>query len=165
MRILLSVTIKGDIEYCKNLSKYIKNCLEENNHDVDIIVCSEEDFFSEEEEKIFKLAIENANDYELVIEILLNAAANTRERCEFFYKSTIGKKYATKMQERLAEIFKDCRISKREDFYMLNQTKAPAIILKMFFCTNPTEWKYAVKNKERIAKLIANGISDIQRGV
>ena len=157
MRILLSVTIKGDIVYCKSLSKYIKNCLEENNHDVDIIVCSEEDF-SEEEEKIFKLAIENVNDYELVIEIILNAA-NTRECCEFFYKSTIGKKYATKMQERLAEIFKDCRISKREDFYMLNQTKAPAIILEMFFCTNPTEWKYAISNKEMIAKLIANGIS------
>lgn len=156
MRILLSVTIKGDIEYCKNLSKYIKNCLEENNHDVDIIVCSEEDF-SEEEEKIFKLAIENANDYELVIEILLNDA-NTRERCEFFYKSTIGKKYATKMQERLAEIFKGCRISKREDFYMLNQTKAPAIILEMFFCTNPTELKYTISNKEMIAKLIANGV-------
>lgn len=158
MRILLSVTNKENSIYCKSLSKYIKNSLEENNHDVDVIVCSEEDF-SEEEEKIFKLAIEKVNNYELVIEVRLSVAnLKIEERCEFFYKSTIGKKYATKVQEQLAGIFKDCRISKREDFYMLNQTKAPAIILEMFFCTNQTEWKYAINNKEMIAKLIANGV-------
>ena len=145
MRILLSVTNKENSIYCKSLSKYIKNSLEENNHDV--------------EEKIFKLAIEKVNNYELVIEVRLSVAnLKIEERCEFFYKSTTGKKYATKVQEQLAEIFKDCRISKREDFYMLNQTKAPAIILEMFFCTSPTECKYAINNKEKIAKMIAGGI-------
>ena len=149
----------NEYTYCKSLSKYVEKYLEANGHEVDRVVCPEGKFTKSTDERTYKLAIEHATCYDLVIELHLNAAVRkTTEGCMVLYKSTKGKKYATKVQKQLAKVFKDKGIVKRNDLYMLNQTKAPAIILETFFCTNPKEWGYAVENKAKIAKLIANGI-------
>lgn len=149
----------NEYKYCKSLSKYVKNALEANGHEVDRVVCPEGQFTKSTEEKSYKLAIEHATSYDLVIELHLNAASTkTAEGCEVLYKSVTGKKYATKVQKKLAKVFKDRGIKKRDDLYMLNQTKAPAIIIEPFFCTNQKEWLYAKKNKNKIAKLVAKGV-------
>ena len=150
----------NEYTYCKSLSKYGKKYLEANGHEVDRVVCPEKTFSKATDERAYKLAIEHATDYDLVIELHLNAAGTkTAEGCEVLYKSTNGKKYATKVQKQLAKVFKDRGIAKRDNLYILNQTKAPAGLVEVFFCTNPKEWKYAVEHKAKIAKLIANGIS------
>ena len=149
----------NEYKYCKSLSKYLKKYLEENGHDVDRVVCPEGLFEKIGKERTYTLAIEHANNYDLVIELHLNAAGTkTAQGTEVLYKSATGKKYATKLQKQLAKVFKDRGIVKRDDLYMLNQTKAPAVILEPFFCTNPIEWKYAMEHKAKIAKLIAKGI-------
>lgn len=149
----------NEYKYCKSLSKYVKKYLEANGHDVNRLVCPEGTFAKATDERTYKLAIEHATDYNLVIELHLNAAGTkTAEGCEVLYKSTNGKKYASKIQKQLAKVFKDRGIVKRDNLYILNQTKAPAVLVEVFFCTNPKEWKYAINNKEKIAKLIANGI-------
>lgn len=151
----------NEYTYCKSLSKYVKKYLEANGHEVDRVVCPEGKFTKSTDERTYKLAIEHATSYDLVMELHLNAAATkTAEGCEVLYKSANGKKYASKVQKQLAKVFKSRGIVKRDNLYMLNQTNAPAIILEPFFCTNPKEWKYAVENKAKIAKLIANGIRD-----
>lgn len=152
----------NEYKYCKSLSKYVKNALEANGHEVDRIVCPERQFSKFAEEKTYKLAIEHATSYDLVMELHLNAAGTkTAEGCEVLYKSAKGKRYADNIQKQLAKVFKDRGTKKRDDLYMLNKTKAVALILEPFFCTNPKEWKYAkkLKNKKKIAKLIANGIN------
>lgn len=148
----------NEYEYCKSLSTYLKKALQANKHEVDRVVCPEKTFTSSTQEKQYKLAIEHATNYDLVIELHLNAASATAQGCETLYKSANGKKYATKVQKQLSKMFKDRGTVKRDNLYMLNQTKAPAIILEPFFCTNPKEWKYAEKHKAKIAKLIATGI-------
>ncbi|MBQ3600577.1 MAG: N-acetylmuramoyl-L-alanine amidase [Lachnospiraceae bacterium] len=149
----------NEYKYCKSLSKYVKKYLEANGHDVNRLVCPEGTFAKATDERTYKLAIEHATDYDLVIELHLNAAiTKTAQGCEVLYKSTNGKKYASKIQKQLAKVFKDRGIVKRDNLYILNQTKAPAVLVEVFFCTNPKEWKYAINNKEKIAKLIANGI-------
>ena len=151
----------NEYTYCKNLSKYVKKYLEAKGHEVDRVVCPEGLFSKSTDEKEYKLAIERATNYDLVIELHLNASDNKKaEGCEVLYKSTTGKKYANEIQKQLAKVFKDRDIKKCDNLYMLNATKAPAIILETFFCTNQKEWKFArrPKNKEKIAKLIANGI-------
>lgn len=150
----------NEYKYCKSLSKYLEKALEANGHEVDRVVCPERTFTSAAQERTYKLAIEHATRYDLVIELHLNAASAKAEGCEVLYKSEKGKKYAAKIQKQLAKLFVDRGIKKCDNLYMLNATKAPALILEVFFCTNPKEWKYAIrpKNKEKIAKLIANGI-------
>lgn len=150
----------NEYKYCKSLSKYLKKYLEANGHDVNRVVCPEGTFVKVTDERTYKLTIEHATDYDLVIELHLNAAGTkTAEGCEVLYKSNNGKKYATKIQKQLVKAFKDRGIIKRDNLYILNQTKAPAVLVEVFFCTNPKEWKYAVEHKAKIAKLIANGIS------
>ena len=93
------------------------------------------------------------------MELHLNAAAtSTAEGCEVLYKTSKGKKYADKIQKQLSTVFNNRGTVKRDNLYMLNQTKAPALILEPFFCTNPKEWEYAMEHKAKIAKLIAKGI-------
>lgn len=149
----------NEYTYCKSLSKYVKKYLESNGHEVDRVVCPEGKFTKSTDERTYKLAIEHTTRYDLVIELHLNAAGTkTAKGCEVLYKSIKGKKYANKIQKQLSKVFKNRGTVKRDDLYMLNQTKAPAIILETFFCTNPNEWEYAVEHKAKIAKLIANGI-------
>ena len=149
----------NEYTYCKSLSKYVEKELEANGHEVDRVVCPEGKFTKYTEEKTYKLAIEHATRYDLVIELHLNAAAtNVAEGCEVLYKSSKGEKYAVKIQKQLAKVFKNRGVVKRDNLYMLNQTKAPAIIMEPFFCTNPKEWEYASDHKTKIAKLIANGV-------
>lgn len=145
--------------YCKSLSTYVKKYLEANGHEVDKVVCPEKVFEKWQQERSYKLAIERATNYDLAIELHLNAADSKKaEGCEVLYKSAKGKKYADKVQKQLAKVFRDRGTKKSDNLYMLNQTKAPAIILEPFFCTNPKEWKYAAKHKIKIAELIATGI-------
>lgn len=149
----------NEYTYCKSLSKYVEKYLEANGHEVDRVVCPEGKFTKTTDERTYKLAIEHATCYDLVIELHLNAAGTkTAEGCEVLYKSVNGKKYASKVQKQLSKMFKDRGIVKRDNLYILNQTKAPAILIEVFFCTNRAEWKKGNANKEKIAKLIATGI-------
>ena len=151
----------GGNEYIfnKSFSKYVKSALEAKGHEVDRIVCPEGKFTKAADEKTYKLAIEHATNYDLVIELHLNAAANkSANGCEVLYKSSKGKKYADKVQKQLSKAFRNRGAKQSNSLYILNQTKAPAILIELFFCTNKSEWQYAVKNKKQIAELIADAI-------
>lgn len=150
----------GGNEYIfnKSFSKYLKAALEAKGHEVDRVVCPEGLFTSWKDERKYKLAIEHATDYDLVIELHLNAATPTAEGCEVLYVSAKGKKYADRVQKQLAKVFKNRGAKKRTGLYMLNETRRPCIMLETFFCTNKEEWNYAVKNKKKIATLIAKAI-------
>lgn len=148
----------NEYKYNKYMSVYLKEELEKLGHEVDRVVCPERLFTKCTEEKKYKLSIEKSTKYDLCIELHLNAAMPSAEGCEVLYKSAAGKKYAEKVQKQLSKVFKSRGIQKRDNLYMLNATRCPCIIIETFFCTNKAEWNFAVKNKKKIAKLIATGI-------
>ncbi len=57
---------------------------------------------------------------------------------------------------RLAAVFKNNGIQKRDDLYMLNGTKPTAIMLETFFCDSSADC--ALAEKTDVALLIAEGI-------
>ncbi len=150
----------NEYKWCKAFSKQVKNALEANGHKVTRIVCPEKKFTSWTQERTYKLNIINKEDYDLVIELHLNAASPSAQGCEVLYKSTTGKKYAAQVQKQLASIFKDRGINKRTDLYILNGTKPPAILLETFFCTSKSDYKKArgLAKRKKLAKLVAKGI-------
>ena len=149
----------NEYKFCKSLSTYLKKELQAKGHEVDRVVCPEGVFTKSTEEKQYKLAIEKATKYDLTIELHLNASSNINaEGCEVLYKTANGKKYADKIQKKLATLFKDRGVKQRNDLYILNQTRSPAVLIEVFFCTNKKEWKYAKANKEKIAKVIAKAL-------
>lgn len=97
-----------------------------------------------------------------MIELHLNAAAPSAYGTEVLYKSTTGKKYAEQVQKQLAKIFRNRGAKQRNDLYILNGTKPPAILLETFFCTNASDYKKAKGyiNRNKIAKLVVKGIQN-----
>lgn len=150
----------NEYKWCKAFSKEVANALKKNGHTVKRVVCPEKKFTSSIQEKTYKLNLLNQGGYDLVMELHLNSSMPSAEGTEVLYKSEEGKKQAKKIQKKLATVFRDRGIKERDDLYMLNGTKATALILETFFCTNKKEYKKAKgeKNRKKIAKLVADGI-------
>ena len=149
----------NEYEFNKALAPLIAKYLKLKGHTVDIIVCPERKFKVSTEEKDYKLNIVNNGEYSLVIELHLNASNSpSASGCEVLYLSDRGKAYANRIQAELANMFKSRGIVKRDNLYMLTQTKPVSIMLETFFCTNSEECLLANNNKTRLAKAIANGI-------
>ena len=149
----------GILEYAYNkgiverVAKYLKGA----GHEADVLICPELRFSKSSEEKSYKLNYERQEDYDLVCELHLNASALHNARgCEVLYKSEKGKVFAQRIQERLATIFKDRGIKKRDNLYMLTQTEAPAVIVESFFCDSAADCELA--EKKDVALEIAKGI-------
>ena len=150
----------NEYKWCKSFSNRLAAALKKNGHTVKKIICPEKKFTSSKQEKPYKLNQINSGNFDLVIELHLNAASPSAKGTEVLYTSSAGKKYAKKVQKQLSAIFLDRGIKRRDDLYILNGTKPPAILLETFFCTNKNDYKKAkgILNRQKLAKRIAKGI-------
>lgn len=152
----------NEYKYCKEFAKVLKQHLVAAGHTVAILRVPEKTVINQTAEKKYKLARYNKG-YDLNLELHLNAASNaTAEGTETLYKSVMGKKYATAICKSLTELWTNRGPKQRTDLYFLNATKAPAVLIEMFFCTNPYEWKKAQKNKRKMARLITEAINSVK---
>lgn len=153
----------NEYKFNKKFIKQIAKQLRKKKYKVDVVKCPERKFDEWEDERRYKLSYLNARDYDLIIELHLNAIPNPNAHgAEVLYKSSTGKKYAKAIQKELGVVFLNRGIAQRTDLYMLNGTKDPAIILETFFCTSKSDYKKAntLGKRTKIAKLIANGIEN-----
>lgn len=150
----------NEYKWCKSFSKQLSSALKKNGHKVKRIVCPEKKFRYSTDEKNYKLNMINSGDFDLVIELHLNAASPSAKGTEVLYKSSAGKKIAERVQKQLSTVFRDRGIKNRTDLYILNGTKPPAILIETFFCTNKYDYAKAkgLIKKKKLAKLIAKGI-------
>ena len=150
----------NEYKWNRAFSKQLVSALKKNGHKVTRIICPEKEFTSSSQEKSYKLNKINGRNFDLVIELHLNAATPSAKGTEVLYKSSTGKKYAEKVQKQLATIFTDRGVKKRDDLYILNGTKPPAILLETFFCTNKNDYKKGkgLAKRTKLAKLVAKGI-------
>lgn len=148
----------NEYRYCKKLAYLLGQFLIQKGHEVELVICPEYQFKDAEEEKRYKLAAENGGAYDLCVELHLNAyedkAANGSEVC---YKTNRGKPYAVSVTNKLGMRFKNRGAKKRDNLYMLNKTKAPAILVECFFCTNMEDCTRG-EDTGAVANLIAEGI-------
>ncbi|EMJ5758845.1 N-acetylmuramoyl-L-alanine amidase [Clostridioides difficile] len=105
--------------------------------------------------------IANKQDIDLAVQIHFNANKTTLNAMgtETIYKTNNGKVYAERVNEKLATIFKNrgAKLDVR-GLYWLSHTKAPAILIEVCFVDSKTDTDYYTKNKNTVAKLIAEGI-------
>lgn len=150
----------NEYKWCKAFSKQVASALKANGHSVTRIVCPEKKFTSGKEERTYKLNKINGGNYDLVMELHLNAADPRAKGTEGLYKSSTGKKFAQKVQTQLSTVFFNRGTKQRSDLYILNGTKPPAILLEIFFCTNKNDYKKAkgLTKRRKLARLVAKGI-------
>ena len=150
-----------EYNYCKGFGKnYLVPALNKAGHDVDLIICPEKIFTSSKQEKEYKLSRINKENYDLVMELHLNAAQPSANGTEVLYYSNTGKEYAERICKALGKVYKNRGAKQRKDLYILNGTKPTAVLLELFFCTNKEDYLkgHGKKNATKLAKLIANVI-------
>ena len=152
-------SIKNEYLTMKKLAPYIKKYLEQEGHKVDVIICPELKFNKSTEEKNYKLNIVNKNNYDLLIELHMNAFNTTAKGTEVLYISNKGYEFAKRIEYKLSTIFDGRGVKKRDDLYILRESKCPAILLEICFCDNKKDCDlYDKAGDDKIAKLIAEGI-------
>ncbi|MCE4878393.1 N-acetylmuramoyl-L-alanine amidase [Clostridioides difficile] len=105
--------------------------------------------------------IANKQNVDVAVQIHFNADHTTLDKMgtETIYKTNNGKKYADRVNKKLATVFKN-RGAKSDvrGLYWLSHTKAPAILIEVCFVDSKADTDYYIKNKNTVAKLIAEGI-------
>ncbi|HBG7261455.1 TPA: N-acetylmuramoyl-L-alanine amidase [Clostridioides difficile] len=105
--------------------------------------------------------IANKQNVDLAVQIHFNANKTTLNPMgtETIYKTNKGKVYADRVNTKLATVFKN-RGAKSDvrGLYWLSHTKAPAILIEVCFVDSKADTDYYIKNKNTVAKLIAEGI-------
>lgn len=102
----------------------------------------------------------NDNDVDEVVSIHFNASRSKKGRgCETYYISSAGKRIAGRVQKELVKLgFRDRGI-KRGGFYILRNTKAPAILVEVAFCDNANDMALIEKfGYDTIANAIVLGL-------
>ena len=143
------------------LAKYIVNYLKKLGHEADYHeVNSGSDYINQQAKKA------NEKKYDVVVQIHFNSSDNaTANGTEVIYRSSKGKVFAQRVQDKLKTEFKDRKIKHdindlKRDLGWLRLTNAPAILIETCFVSNKADTDKYTSNREKIAKLIAEGITD-----
>ena len=108
----------------------------------------------------------NSKNYDLVVQIHFNSSDNAAANgTEVIYRSSKGKVFAQKVQDKLKTEFKDRKIKHdindlKRDLGWLRLTNPPAILIETCFVSNKSDTDKYTSNREKIAKLIAEGIAN-----
>ena len=114
-----------------------------------------------EDEINYYISHANAKNFDLVVQLHLNAYDEKAKGCEVWYypSSSMGMKYANGVCNRLGLVWRKRGIKESETLYWLRKTKSPSILIESFFCDNANDYLTAVKlGLDEHAKLIVEGI-------
>ena len=143
------------------LAKFVVEYLKKLGHKVDYHeVNSGSDYIEQQAKKA------NSKNYDVVVQIHFNSSDNaTANGTEVIYRSSKGKVFAQKVQDKLKTEFKDRKIKHdinelKRDLGWLRLTKPPAILIETCFVSNKSDTDKYTSNREKIAKLIAEGIAN-----
>lgn len=149
--------------YNKKLVDYVAKYLRSAGHTVDVIIIPEKTMpvkNSTVAEMNYKIPRENAGNYDLAVELHLNAFNGQAHGTEVYYKTEKGRPYAERVVNKLSQYFTNRGAIKRDNLYMLNRTKAPAILIESFFCDSKSDYEKAKQvGYNNVAIAIAEGIN------
>lgn len=143
------------------LAKFIVEHLKKLGHEVDYHeVNSGSDYINQQTKKA------NSKKYDVVVQIHFNCSDNaTANGTEVIYRSSKGKVFAQRVQDKLKAEFKDRKIKHdindlKRDLGWLRLTKPPAILIETCFVSNKSDTDKYTSDRKKIAKLIAEGIAN-----
>lgn len=151
----------NEYNYNKELLPYIKKWCEKKGIECYTDTPEIGKLHSLEDEINYYISHANAKNYDLVVQLHLNACNETAEGCEVWYytNSKKGKDYATTVVNELGTIWKNRGVKNSTTLYWLKKTSSPAILIESFFCDKATDYLKSVKlGMDTHAKLIVEGI-------
>ncbi|MGB3761274.1 MAG: N-acetylmuramoyl-L-alanine amidase [Rivularia sp. (in: cyanobacteria)] len=108
-----------------------------------------------------RVQIANNNNVDVVVSIHFNASKGGRGRgTETYYISRSGRKFAKSVNNELVKLGFRNRGSKHGSWYLLRNTKAPAILIEVAFCDNASDMDLVDKvGLDAIANAIVCGLT------
>lgn len=138
----------------------LANYLRSQGHTVDIIEIVERLMVNGKQEKDFvtRAKLANQKDYDLLVEIHFNDAIPTGHGTEVYYKSEKGKIFAEKIVNSISALgYRNRGAKYRDDLYILNSTKAVAVLVECCFVNSNED--FTRYNPDKMALAIATGIT------
>lgn len=155
-------TSKGGVneyKYNKALAPYVVKWLQAAGHKATLCIAPEGKLHSLNDEINYFIGEENKANYDLAVQLHLNASNGAGHGAEAYAYNEAGKKTAAAICSKLGTVWTNRGAKISTGLYWTRKTKAKAVLIESFFCDNSDDYAKAKKlGYDAHGKLIAEGI-------
>lgn len=149
----------NEYKYNKALAPYVVKWLETAGHKATLCIAPEGKLHSLNDEINYFIGLENKGDYDLAVQLHLNAFNTKACGTEAYAYNSEGLKVAEAICKKLGTVWKNRGAQIKTGLYWTRKTKAKAVLIESFFCDNASDYAKAKKlGYDAHGKLIAEGI-------
>lgn len=149
----------NEYKYNKDLAPYVVKWLKAAGHKATMCIAPEGQLHSLAEEIDYFISEEHRQDYDLAIQLHLNAFNGTAHGCEAYAYNEAGLEVADAICKKLGTVWTNRGPQIKTGLYWTRKTKAKAVLIESFFCDSASDYEKAKKlGMDAHGKLIAEGI-------
>ena len=149
----------NEYKYNKELAPYVVKWLQKAGHKATLCIAPEGQLHSLNDEINYFIGEEGKQNYDLSVQLHLNAFNGSAHGCEAYAYNEAGKEVAARICEKLGTIWDNRGPQIKTGLYWTRKTKAKAVLIESFFCDSKSDYEKAKKlGFDAHAKLIAEGI-------
>jgi N-acetylmuramoyl-L-alanine amidase len=149
----------NEYNYNKALAPYVVKWLQAAGHEAVLCIAPEGQLHSLNDEITYFIGEEKKANYDLSIQLHLNAFDGTAHGAEAYAYNDAGLKVAEAICSKLATVWTNRKAKINTSLYWTRKTKAKAVLIESFFCDSASDYEKAKKlGYDAHGKLIAEGI-------
>lgn len=149
----------NEYKYNKELAPYVVEWLKKAGHKATLCIAPEGQLHSLNDEINYFIGEEGKQNYDLSVQLHLNAFNGNAHGCEAYAYNEAGKEVAARICEKLGTIWDNRGPQIKTGLYWTRKTKAKAVLIESFFCDSKADYEKAKElGFDAHAKLIAEGI-------
>lgn len=149
----------NEYKYNKELAPRVVEWLKKAGHKATLCIAPEGQLHSLNDEINYFIGEEGKQNYDLSVQLHLNAFNGNAHGCEAYAYNETGKEVAARICEKLGTIWDNRGPQIRTGLYWTRKTKAKAVLIESFFCDSKADYEKAKElGFDAHAKLIAEGI-------
>lgn len=149
----------NEYKYNKELAPYVVKWLKAAGHEATLCIAPEGQLRSLDEEIGYFIGKENSADYDLAIQLHLNAYNGIAHGCEAYAYNEAGLEVADAICRKLGTVWTNRGPLIKTGLYWTRRTKAKAVLIESFFCDSASDYQKAKRiGMDTHGKLIAEGI-------
>lgn len=149
----------NEYKYNKELAPYVVKWLRKAGHEATLCIAPEGQLHSLNEEINYFIGEEHKQNYDLSVQLHLNAFNGQAFGTEAYAYNEKGKEVADRICKKLGTVWHNRGAQIKTGLYWTRKTKAKAVLIESFFCDNTSDYQKAKKlGMDAHGKLIAEGI-------
>ena len=149
----------NEYKYNKELAPHVVEWLKKAGHKATLCIAPEGQLHSLNDEINYFIGEEGKQNYDLSVQLHLNAFNGNAHGCEAYAYNEAGKEVAARICEKLGTIWDNRGPQIKTGLYWTRKTKAKAVLIESFFCDSKADYEKAKElGFDAHAKLITEGI-------